>query len=282
MLRHLLIVLLALGAIPSAAHAWGKDGHRIVCEIAFQELRSQQARQAIIHFIAADPGYSRFSESCLWPDNPRRRQPEHFINLPRYYFFVGSSQCPLAEKCLFTAIADDLESLGSASTPQQEKLEALKFLGHWVGDIHQPLHVSFQDDRGGNLIKEQGGPCDGKLHGVWDTCMPKRLGANAGAIAADLQGDITDAERDGWRAASIATWADESFKIALDPDVDYCEKHGRVCWYGPNRITYQEGEPERRVTVDQAYLDAHLPIVAERLKQAGVRLAMLLDRALGP
>src|SRR5262244_1828852 len=70
-----------------------------------------------------------------------------------------------------------------ASNDDQAKLASLNFLGHWVGDIHQPLHVCFADDRGGNLIRESG-PCVNSLHTVWDTCMiEKKLGTGPQTIA---------------------------------------------------------------------------------------------------
>jgi S1/P1 Nuclease len=64
--------------------------------------------------------------------------------------------------------------LSSPTASDQDQLDALKFLGHWVGDVHQPLHVSFEDDRGGNGVKVSGVLCGGKLHGVWDSCTRTR------------------------------------------------------------------------------------------------------------
>jgi S1/P1 Nuclease len=67
---------------------------------------------------------------------------------------------PLAEKCVVSAIEDDFAVLASSDSTDEEKLAALKFLGHWVGDIHQPLHAGFQDDRGGNHVRTQGSAKD--------------------------------------------------------------------------------------------------------------------------
>ena len=95
---------------------------------------------------------------------------------------ITVAQCPAVPKCLFTAIPVDLEVLRT-SNDDAAKLASLKYLGHWVGDIHQPLHVSFADDRGGNLIRESG-PCVNSLHTVWDTCMiEKKLGTGPQTIA---------------------------------------------------------------------------------------------------
>jgi hypothetical protein len=118
----------------------------------------------------------------LGPDRPRRRAPEHFVNLPRNATALGDDGCPLAEKCAVTAIEDDFAVLASSDATDEEKLEALKFLGHWVGDIHQPLHVSFEDDRGGNSVSAQGSSCD-NLHAVWDRCIvEERLGMHPVAL----------------------------------------------------------------------------------------------------
>ena len=98
------------------------------------------------------------------------------------------------------------------------KLASLKFLGHWIGDIHQPLHVSFADDRGGNFIRESG-PCVNSLHTVWDTCIiEKKLGTDPQTIAQDLLDGLPDSDRAAWVAVPIAGWADESFHVGYPPD----------------------------------------------------------------
>jgi hypothetical protein len=74
-------------------------------------------------------------------------------------------------------------------------LIALKSLGHWVGDIHQPLHVSFLDDRGGNTIRTSG-QCPGNLHAVWDNCLVQyAIGPDASEAATDLLAVISGLER---------------------------------------------------------------------------------------
>ncbi len=160
-------VLLALSA--NSVLAWGDTAHRIICEIAFKEL-NPQARDEVKRLIRLDPVFFTFSGSCIWPDHPRKRSREHFVNLPRSATQLGNDPCPLADKCLVTAIEVDLEIVADTGAHDASKLDALKFLGHWVGDIHQPMHVSFKDDRGGNRIKEAG-PCSRNLHAVWDGCI---------------------------------------------------------------------------------------------------------------
>ena len=92
--------------------------------------------------------FTLFSKACTWPDRPRKRASEHFVNLPRAAIGLGDDPCPMGPPCVVTAIDADLAILSQADAPAPARLAALKFLGHWVGDVHQPLHVSFKDDRG--------------------------------------------------------------------------------------------------------------------------------------
>jgi S1/P1 Nuclease len=176
--RLIVSLMLVVGAIGESgpAWAWGDLGHKIVCQIAFQEL-NDKARAEVIRLIALDEKFDSFTDACTWPDHPRQRAEEHFINVPRTLQTIATAQCQGASTCLFRAIVTDREVLRT-STDDTAKLASLKFLGHWVGDIHQPLHVSFADDRGGNFIRESG-PCVNSLHTVWDTCIiEKKLGAD--------------------------------------------------------------------------------------------------------
>ena len=169
--------------------------------------------------------------------------------------------------------------LSSPTASDQNQLDALKFLGHWVGDIHQPLHVSFEDDCGGNGVKVSGGLCGGSLHAVWDSCIIERsLGTDVAAIAGRLRGAITDQQRSEWLASSPTDWANESFAITTSPAVGSCVRNDTGCWYDRDRL--EPGQPERTVLVDDAYIEVNAPIVQDHLVRAGVRLAGLLNRAL--
>jgi hypothetical protein len=151
-MRFIFAVLLAavcLACGPRLVWAWGDQGHKVICEIAMR-LAQPNTRAEVQKLISNDERFDSFSDSCTWPDHPRQRASEHFLNLPRDSDGLHSESCPGASACVVTAIKKDLEILSSNSASQAKKLESLKFLGHWVGDIHQPLHVSFDDDRGGN------------------------------------------------------------------------------------------------------------------------------------
>ena len=281
-------IVLAVGAMVSAvlaaassAGAWGDVGHKIVCEIAFHEL-SDRARAEVLRLIRKDTEFSVFSESCVWADHPKQRETEHYINVPRSFPAFAAAECPTRSRCLFSAIRTDLKTLTTPGGADQARLRSLKFLGHWVGDLHQPLHVSFADDRGGSRIVEDTGVCASDLHGVWDWCIIEQtLGRNARTIARNLQESIASADRAAWQAGRVQDWATESLALAREASVGYCVQNRNACEYDTGRPTYRPGSRQRVVKVDAAYLETHRAAVVERLKRGGVRLAYLLNQAFG-
>jgi hypothetical protein len=271
--------------IPGLAHSWGPTGHSTVCEIAYTEL-TREARRQVDHLIDADPQYDNFAESCNWADGPpRQREPDHYMNFPRSAQAVTVAECALADTCLFTAIDEDVSVLASSLSSERRKLEALKLLGHWVGDIHQPMHTTFADDRGANsievLVEEGGQPDETNLHAVWDGwIIRERLGSDYRRIARDLLRGLTDEQRDAWRFDSPVEWADESFQIAISPDARYCVRRHGACWYDEDNMILDRGEATRRLALGDGYAIAHQKTVEMRLLQAGIRLGALLNRLL--
>lgn len=273
---------------PSPAHAWGESGHYTVCEIAYLNL-TPTAKAEVDRLIAAGGGYPSFTQSCTFPDKPRQRASEHFANYARNVTRIAGPGCPGGRPCIITAIDQDLAILRSPTASDDDKSKALKFIGHWYGDIHQPLHISFADDQGGNQIDESG-PCDFGLHAIWDTCIVERRVfasgtdryARAQAAAARLNSTITNAQRKLWRRLAPWQWAAESYLIGLRPQTGYCIRKTTACWYSPTRETYANGDPKRVQLVDDAYLDWAKPIVEGRLMRGGIRLAHSLNKSFDP
>jgi len=260
---RLLASVLAL-LLPGPALAWGDLGHRIICEIAFQELEPT-ARERVKALIRRDPDSDTFAEACSWPDCPRRRPEEHYVNLPRDADRLEADPRPLATDCVVLAIEKDLAVLSSPNATEQDRFEALKYLGHWVGDVHQPLHVSFEDDRGGNEVGISGGLCSWNLHAVWDSCIIEHgLPGDAHTLARQLLSQVTDEQRANWRASTPIDWANESFAISTSPAVAYCVGTDAGCWYGAENERLDEGELEKIVAVDRPYVGAHTSTVSDR------------------
>jgi hypothetical protein len=191
---------------------------------------------------------------------------------------------PNGNDCLFTAIEQDSQILSSSNSSHKEKWEALKYLGHWVGDINQPLHVSFRDDNGGNKIAmfdEDG--CFKTMHGAWDHCIPERIMLNyqindPKEFGRTLQSEITVEEKQRWRSGQSTTaWANESLAIALSPAVGCCIQKEQFCQYDENRVEYESDGEQKLLPLSDAYKEANSELVVTRISQAGIRLAKLLD-----
>jgi S1/P1 Nuclease len=261
------LAMLAFILLGGEARAWGDLGHKVICEIALRLVRLD-TQAAITRLMQLDSEFKTFSDSCIYPDHPRIRAAEHFLNLPRDSKGLTSDACPLADACVLTAILSDFKILQAKENTDASKLVALKSLGHWVGDIHQPLHVSFLDDKGGNTIRTSG-ECSGNLHAVWDTCLVQyAIGPDASEAVTDLLAAITPEMKAQWTASAPRDWANESFAITESARTMYCVMHGSSCdlTSGALNITAQ-------------FLDANEPVVKEQLQKAGVRLARLLDIA---
>ena len=270
----------------SSAFAWSDLGHRVICQIAYEELKPE-IKARVDALIAIDPKFRTFADGCTWPDVfPRQRPPEHYVDLSRSAKGIEPQHpCPVADRCVISAILNDTRDL-ALSLDVSDQLRLLKSLGHWVGDIHQPLHVSFDDDRGGNLIAIEGA-CRSNLHAVRDACIiEKKIGLDYAVIAAKLRAETTDDDRKRWipqtiDTAAVIAWANESSAIAERPDVQYCILKGDACWYSADQQQYRSG-PKRVVAVDDAYLAAQASVVSDRLKMAGIRLGAILNIALTP
>ncbi len=256
---------------PSSAWGWGRVGHRVVCEIAYANL-SDEARREVDRLIALDPEFERFSESCSWADTPRKRAKEHYLNVPRRFTYVPSAA--RQGENVVGAIERDRAGLRNRNASDDAKLRHLKFLAHFIGDVHQPLHVSFSDDRGANDIRVRG-ECSGTLHGAWDGCvLEKALGAEPESIVRALA-----RVRPRKALQSVARWATESLELARDPRLGYCTRRGRTCVYSPTADVYSDGDQKRVVTIDQAYIDWAAPQIQKQLATAGHRLAATLNDA---
>jgi hypothetical protein len=292
---------LLVGTWGSEASAWGDSGHRLVCEIALRnltptakaEVERLLAANAAVH--AGNPQATQLGWACTYPDHPAagghgRRSPEHFANYPRSLVAVAAaSGCGAVPKCVVTAIASDWLKLASTTETDAERAWSLVYLGHWVGDIHQPLHNSFADDRGGNEINVTG-LCSSNLHSTWDTCILTnrlQLGSDPPvpvlqSIAATWSAQVSDIDRAAWLSSRPWQWSAESYLVTLAPQTTYCAVGVGGCRYSTGRLTWAEGVQRRSQTVNAAYMDWAMPIIQRRITQSGIRLAHLLNLALDP
>jgi hypothetical protein len=155
--------------------------------------------------------------------------------------------------------------LGDPATSACEQLLALKFLLHFVGDLHQPLHAADEHDAGGNKKLVGGeGVHPGNLHHYWDVEFVEGLGADPGQVAAALIGQISGSQLNEWSGGTPADWAMEAFALA------------RRDAYG----LLPRPDDQGRYALPLAYTEQAVKDVALQLSRAGVRLAFVLNQAL--
>jgi hypothetical protein len=303
-----LAVVLALA--PAAARAWGDKGHQVIAQLAWRAL-APDARAEVERLLAldrtplamGDGGSTRdsFDRQSTWADYYRDTQrrpglsPERIHSYTWHFADIELQDGSLEQACRgFPAlvpgtaasdgqdpdcIVNKLEQfaaeLASPAVPDAEKLLALKFLLHFVGDVHQPLHAADDHDRGGNDKLAIAGGTRAPLHRHWDVTFVELLaGATAGrpdaaailaALPAASAEDIAAWQRD----PNPRRWALESFAVARD------EVYGGLP--APSG-TSPDGKPIH--ALEGAYVDRAKRVVATQLARAGYRLAALLTSAL--
>ena len=248
---------------PAKAFAWGRDGHRIVCAIAWDEItpKTRSRVQRILDIETKE----QFAPLCNWADQYRGEHLEtsgwHFVDVPDGARSVDPRRdCAGEDSCALAQIAEETRALQRRNR-SADKAMALKLLIHFVGDIHQPLHAGFVRDQGGVKYKGKFLGRDMHMHRVWDSGIIGTDGRKWTQIATDLEREITGANRRAWKKSKPLDWANESFGIAIAPTTQYAV-HGE---------SFDLGED---------YAKQNLPVVLERLKRAGVRLGALLNSTL--
>ena len=269
---------LAAIAVPAPAAAYGRDGHRIVCDLAYRHL-TEDARSEVDRLIALDPQFEHFRDACSWADEVRgtthrHTAPWHYVNQTREDSHIDPEDCA-EDGCLTQAIDLHAGIFADRARSDAERLEALKFLAHWMGDVHQPLHVSIEGDRGGNDIPVLWrGERFTNLHRVWDSEIlldhmseewpwaPE--GQRWQYLADALEAEIPLGGVNVYAQLDSIGWAQESHDIVRSRE-----------------FAYYWARADQTIEPGEAYYQRSLRTSRDRLKQAGVRLAGLLNQLAG-
>jgi len=253
--------------------SWGVQGHLLVADIANARL-SPTAKKNLRLLL----GNESLASVSNWADEIRKDRPEtfawHFADIPKDAAgfseardcYRPNDQGPAAQTDHHNCIVDRVEMfrsvLADENASKKDRVEALKFLVHFVGDVHQPLHA-IDEARGGNDIKvvvfgsDQCGNYPCTLHGVWDYSLIDHADYSEGKYLRHLNHLIRDHHLDARAGGSPEAWANESH-----------EKARQVL-------------DEHVYSIDQNYWQANIGLVDERLALAGLRLAALLNETLG-
>ncbi|KAM1497732.1 hypothetical protein ACFXTH_020777 [Malus domestica] len=282
--RIQIVIALCLLLLFPVIHGWGNDGHVTICRIAQSRL-SKAAADAVKQLL---PDYAEndWSSLCIWADRVKFIFPWssalHYINTPEVCNYQYSRDCKDEDgekgRCVAGAINNYTTQLltynSQLSKPKYNLTQAFLFLSHFIGDIHQPLHVGFASDKGGNTIDVHWYTRNQNLHHIWDdniieTAEERFYDSNVEELIDAIKQNITTEWSD-----QVKGWETCSLNKKACPDVYASEGIKAACDWA------YKGADEGSVLEDEYFL-SRLPIVHKRLAQGGVRLAATLNRIFG-
>ncbi|WP_118858187.1 S1/P1 nuclease [Sphingomonas mesophila] len=279
---RLLAPLAALLAFASPAAAWWEYGHETVARIAFDsarpetraELRRLMAKGALLETpdCAVDtPEKLSYWADCIKPlgDRFSYAGPWHYQNVDICKPFDLKAACKDGN-CVSAQIERTARLLADKTVPARERLMALAFLVHFVGDLHNPMHAGDRGDRGGNDVKSNYGLVGGRtnLHSMWDGYLAERAISTPPGGASALLASVPPGERAALAAGSVEDWSREQWQASRDHA--YTSLLGDPC--GP--------KPETRPTLDEADVQKLIPVLRRGITAGGLRLGRLLDEAM--
>ena len=273
--------LLCLGGVSFHAAAWSRLGHAMVGDIARRHL-DPKARAEVDRLLAGEP-YPNLGGVASWADDLRNTDPELFRQTSRWHYinakgggcdFDLARDCPDGD-CVVGAINKELAILGDPDQPLEARRNALKFVVHFVGDVHQPMHAGNRPDSCGNGFqvslrtpiepeayarsKYVDGVMGTNLHSIWDYYLLR-------SRELDLAGYSDRLDALPW----------PSYPAPSAQDVMPMAWAKESC-----RLIEARGLYPATHTMDHGYLDAQRPLAEQRIRQAAWRLAQLLNQTLG-
>lgn len=273
----LLALLAAVWSMP--ARAWGEYGHRTIAAIANANMRPE-TRAQIARLLKAEKGLGtpgcrmrNIGDASYWPDCLRGEAWRfaytfawHYQTEPVCKPYDAKSNCANGT-CVSAQIERNRRVLADKRLPAAQRLEALAFLVHFVGDIHMPLHSGDNFDAGGNSVAATYGIAPvSNLHWLWDGVQAERSISSA---VPPLVRRYSPAERAEFSGGTTADWGKESWELAL-------KVYTRAFGHDPCN-----GAPSPKSVVwRNAVIEQSIPDAQARIKQAGLRLAKMLDTAL--
>lgn len=221
-IRIKLIIITTLIAISMSNNvfAWSYDGHGVIGILAINQLHPDA--RLMLDKILGDLNETTLIKACNWPDDVRKTaewgwsEPLHYVNLPRGETrYSPARDCP-EQQCAPGAIKDYAAVLGDPAANPEERRQAFAWLCHITGDLHQPLHVGFADDRGGNKVEVVFRDETMDLHEVWDGALIEHRVGDWQALLSFLHTYHVDEQAsDNWTADMVDQWTEESHQLVL-------------------------------------------------------------------
>jgi len=261
--------------VATPAHAWGPEGHALVADIAEMHL-TPRAQTAVTQLLASE-GLQHLNEVSSWADGVRDHERKtafwHFVNVPlNAPVYVAARDCPRGD-CITVKVADMARVLANPNQPIQVREEALKWVVHFIADLHQPLHVSDNNDRGGGEVRVTFFGRPATLHEVWDHYLiDQATGLHVGY-------DYAVDQRSTWQAAvnmnrPLTPQVVANFASGIDQ-----QNLGAAIeqWTNETHQLAPRAYQFSPTGIGQAYENTNWPVVVGQLQKAGLRLAAVLN-----
>lgn len=259
------LCLLVLLAAAAPAPAWGPLGHRLIAALAWDEL-NPRTRGAIADLLTGEPDPT-LSGVAVWADELRATDPDlgkrsakwHYVNIAEHGCDYDAARACRGGDCVVEAIRAQAAILADRTRPRKQRAQALKFVVHLVGDVHQPLHAGYARDRGGNGFQTNFDGHGGSLHSLWDSGLLRTSALNEAKYLQRLRALPLAVPRVPRSSPpDAAAWAEASCRIVVRPGL------------------YPAG-----AKIDALYVQTWRPVAEAQLRRGGSELAAVLNAALG-
>ena len=249
--------------------AWGRDGHTAIGVLAVEQTRPEALRELT---TIVDPlNKQAMAEACNWPDVIRETEagewssPLHYINIPRGEDdYSASRDCPEeparagrpTKLCASEAIKFYADALASQQATKEQRWQAFAWLCHLVGDLHQPLHAGFADDRGGNDVEVVFNGEEMNLHHFWDSTLIDQEAGSWQYLVGGLGEFPTVQAASDWSPEMVNNWTSESHQLA------------RASAY-----------PQKK-RINACFAEESWDLIQQQIPLAASRLALIINSAL--
>lgn len=246
----LVLVFIAVFLLPHTSFAWSREGHHMVAEIAYQ-LLSNPAKEKLRAFL----GNTSIEEASTWMDEQRGNNQYRYLTTTHYINIEkGGKLNPFQKGNIYTKLNAVIAELEKGTDPAAIKLN-LMILIHLVGDIHQPLHDGYGNDKGGNNIHVSLLGMPTNLHSAWDGGIINKEHINTQLILTKYQ-TLTATQINNLKITNIGNWITESRS------------------YLAQIYSFSNS------TLDEAYVQKATPIIEDQILKAGIRLSAILEKVL--
>ena len=281
-MAHRFLAFLAFLLLSAPAQAWWEYGHHTVARVAMLEV-SPKTRAEIRRLIAQAPrletptcGIRDLADAAYWPDCVKGLGERfsyasswHYQNVDVCKPFDLKAACRDGN-CVSAQIERNAKLLADRKLPVRERVMALAFLAHFVGDLHMPLHAGDKSDLGGNRFGADYGVIGGRtnLHLIWDGWLAERGISNPEPDARGILGELQPGDREAMRAGSVEDWSREGWETA------------KTFAYGSVMEDPCGPAPATRPVIREELTRKLVPVVRRQIARGGLRLARQLDDAL--